>query len=142
MINLKQILTSTLFYLLTVCALSQQAVTAETALQSYLNNEDTTAKWELIDSYQIDEVIAYSILLTSQTWQGIIWKHELIVFVPITIDYDGALLFITGSSIKDGIPKISKQNDATSKQMASLANSNRAVVALLKQVPKIGRAHV
>lgn len=131
----KTYLTFFTFILFDLCVVSQQPTTPQTALQNYLNIEDTAYAWEIRDSYAVDNVTAYSILLTSQNWQGILWKHELIIFVPTTIVYDGALLFITGSSIKDGEPKIAKQDDGTSQQMAVLAYDNRAVVGLLHQVP-------
>lgn len=125
-----------MFLLLIFSIVGQHPITPETALQSYLNNEDATTAWEVRDSYAIDDVItAYSIFLISQKWQGILWKHELIIFVPETINYDGALLFITGSSVKDGLPKISKQSDEILSDMASLAHKNNAIVALLYQVP-------
>ena len=129
------LLTPFIFLLLVISVAGQQATTPQTALQNYLNIEDEAYTWEIRDSYPVNNVTAYSLLLTSQNWQGILWKHELIVFVPQTIEYDGSLLFITGGSVKDGEPNIAKQNDGTSQQMASLATSNKAIVALLHQVP-------
>ncbi|MDR2139057.1 MAG: PhoPQ-activated pathogenicity-related family protein [Tannerella sp.] len=115
---------------------AQQTVTPSTALEAYLNNGDPTWAWEVRDSYPVARTQAYSLLLISQKWQGILWKHELIVFVPEKITHDGALLFITGSSMDDGgNPKIAKRDDATSQAMATMAADNRAVVALLRQVP-------
>lgn len=131
----KTFLTYFIFLFLIFCAIGQEPITPETALQNYLNNQDATTAWEVRDSYEIDGVSAYSIFLISQKWQGILWKHEMIVFVPKTIDYDGALLFITGGSIKDGFPKLSEQSDETSSFMASLADENNAIVTLLHQVP-------
>ena len=129
------LLTPFIFLLLVISVAGQQATTPQTALQNYLNIEDEAYTWEIRDSYPVNNATAYSLLLTSQNWQGILWKHELIVFVPQTIEYDGSLLFITGGSVKDGEPNIAKQNDGTSQQMASLATSNKAIVALLHQVP-------
>ncbi|MDD2474910.1 MAG: PhoPQ-activated protein PqaA family protein [Dysgonamonadaceae bacterium] len=131
----KLLLTFSIFLLSLIGIVGQPPITPQTALQNYLNIEDATFAWEIRDSYPVDNVTAYSILLTSQKWQGILWKHELIIFAPKVIDYDGALLFITGSSIKDNEPKISNQNERESQQMASLAENNRAVVGLLRQVP-------
>ena len=131
----KTFLSLTILLLLVLNLVGQSLTTPQTALQNYLNVEDTTFAWEIKDSYSVDNVTTYSILLTSQNWQGILWKHELIVFVPITINHDGALLFISGGSIKYGEPNIAKQSDETSQQMACLANDNRAVVGLLHQVP-------
>ena len=131
----KLLLTPFIFLLLVISVIGQQPTTPQTALQNYLNIEDIAYAWEVRESYTVNNVTAYSLLLTSQNWQGILWKHELIVFVPTTIDYDGALLFISGGSIKDGEPNISNQINDTSLQMASLASINKAVVALLHQVP-------
>jgi PhoPQ-activated pathogenicity-related protein len=121
------------FYFITGYA--QQSITPETALNAYLHNNEPTWGWEIRDSYQTDHARAYSLLFISQKWQGILWKHELIVFVPESVKHDGALLFITGGSVNNGIPGFSKKEDGTSLFMAALANRNNAIVCILKQVP-------
>lgn len=128
------------FLLFIICVIpllsfAQQGITPETALDAYINNDDPTWGWEVRDSYQVDNTKTYSLLFISQKWQGILWKHELLVFVPETVLYDGTLLFITGSAINDGMPKYSSQEDGTSKFMSDLANKNKAIVCVLKQVP-------
>jgi PhoPQ-activated pathogenicity-related protein len=127
------ILLSGLFW---VATQAQQTVTPSTALDAYLNNGDPTWAWEVLDSYPVARTQAYSLLLISQKWQGMLWKHELIVFVPEKITHDGALLFITGSSMdSSGKPRIAKHDDATSQALAVVAADNEAIVALLRQVP-------
>src|SRR5690554_4090697 len=84
---------------------TQQIITPETALNAYINNDDPTWAWEVRNVYQMDHTKAYSLLFISQKWQGILWKHELIVFVPESVSQDAAMLFITGSSIRDGMPR-------------------------------------
>lgn len=122
-------------YFCFVAGYAQQAITPETALDAYINNEDPTWAWEVRDVYQIENTQAYSLLFISQKWQGILWKHELIVFVPELVKQDGALLFITGSSVRDGMPRFSNPDDETSLYLAALANRNNALVCVLKQVP-------
>ena len=78
--------------------------TPSNALQSYLNNEDKTFKWELKEDYTIGDVTAYELLLTSQKWREHVWTHELTILVPKEVAHDGALLLITGGSIKEGTP--------------------------------------
>ncbi len=56
------------------------------------------------DIHHTDNAEAYSLLFISQKWQGISWKHELIVFAPESVKQNGALLFITGGSVKEGMP--------------------------------------
>ena len=54
--------------LLTLVALSQQVINPETALSSYLNNEDCTKAWEIRDTYMVDKVQAFSLLLISNAF--------------------------------------------------------------------------
>ncbi|MCK4992452.1 MAG: hypothetical protein KAS29_18265, partial [Bacteroidales bacterium] len=86
------------------CTPTPVPVTPETALQSYLQNEDQSFAWELSGSQELDGVTAYSMILTSQKWREHIWKHNLTVIVPEEMNHDGALLFITGGKNEDGNP--------------------------------------
>ncbi|RKN80803.1 PhoPQ-activated pathogenicity-related family protein [Ulvibacterium marinum] len=111
-------------------------VTPETALESYLKTEDDSYHWEVKDTFEIDDVKAYDLLLTSQTWRGHVWKHQLTLLVPEKISYDGALLFITGGRLKDGLPKWTSPEDLDeTAPMASMAKKNRAIVSIIRQVP-------
>jgi PhoPQ-activated pathogenicity-related protein len=122
-------------YFCFVTGYAQQSATPETALDAYIHNNDPTWGWEVRNVYQIDNTKAYSLLFISQKWHGILWKHELIIFVPESVKQDGALLFITGGSVNDGIPGFSKDDDATSLFLSALADRNNALVCILKQVP-------
>lgn len=124
---------SGLFAAITLFA--QNNISPENALNNYINNNDNTYAWEIIDSYPVEKTQAYSLLMVSQKWQGILWKHELIVFVPDTIHNNDALLFITGGSIKDNFPKFTDKDDSTSKLIGAIADKNKAVTAILRQTP-------
>lgn len=114
---------------------AQQAnFTPETALKSYINNGDNTFTWELKDSFPMGDVTGYNILLTSQKWRGITWRHQLTVFVPKENTHSGALLFITGGSNKDEQPNWSTK-DKLWLPLAGIASKNKAIVVLLKQAP-------
>ena len=119
----------------TALSYAQQAIVPSTALDAYLGNSDATWAWEVRDEYRVGNTTAYSIFLVSQKWQGILWKHELIVFVPQEISHDGALLFITGGSISDGMPGFARPNSGESTRLASIAERNRAITAMLRQTP-------
>jgi len=112
----------------------QKAITPETALKSYINNGDNTFKWELKDSFPMGDVTGYNLLLTSQTWRGIVWRHQLTVLVPKENLHDGAMLFITGGSNKNEQPNWSDK-DKLWLPLAGIATKNKAIVALLKQAP-------
>jgi PhoPQ-activated pathogenicity-related protein len=126
----------TLFAILScILIVHAQTITPSTALDAYLHNDDATYAWEVRDTYEIDQVNVYSLLLISQKWQGILWKHELLVYVPKEIKQDGALLFIAGGGIDEGLPKSTKKDDATSGMLANIAKKNNALTCMLKQVP-------
>ena len=115
---------------------TEAIVTPETALQSYLKNDDQTFKWELKENYPIGDVTAYELLLTSQKWREHVWTHELTVLVPKEVSYDGALLMITGGSVKEGMPNwSSNEEDKKSISFAQVAEKNKAIVAIVRQVP-------
>lgn len=131
---LKFIALFTLAVISTVSVYAQSSITPETALKSYINNGDKTFKWEVKDSLTKDNVTMYNLVLTSQTWRKITWRHQLTIFVPKNKQYDGALLFITGGSNKDEQPNWSK-DDKLWPSLAGMAEKTKAIVALIKQVP-------
>lgn len=118
-----------------VFAGNNQPITPETALQAYLNNGDQTFQWEINEKYETNEVTLYRLKLTSQTWQNIIWKHELTVIVPNELLYHDALLFITGGSVKNGEPNIHKWDKEEIISFSQIAKINKAVTAIVWQVP-------
>jgi len=126
-------------YLLNSCTTKEDPdpdiTTPENALGKYLNNGDTTYHWEIIDSYDILDVKAYDLLLTSQQWREYSWKHQLTILIPSDIQYDGALLWITGGSLRDGLPRWTSQNDEETWTFGIAAANNHAVVAILRQTP-------
>ncbi|MES1216690.1 MAG: PhoPQ-activated protein PqaA family protein [Bacteroidota bacterium] len=122
-----------LFY--SIQAQPGKKITPATALQSYLHNGDTTFRWELKDTYETGGVKTYSLLLTSQKWRQFTWTHQLTLFVPNETKYDGALLFVTGGSIKDGLPNWNGHDDKFFQNISTLATKNKAIVAVLRQTP-------
>ena len=115
---------------------SQEPITPETALNRYINNGDKTFKWELKEKHRLGKLTAYDLLLTSQKWREHIWTHQLTVFVPEEVEYDGALLFITGGSVKDGMPEWSSSDNSTFKSFKAMSEKNKAITAILHQTPK------
>lgn len=111
-------------------------ITPETALQHYLNNGDDTYKWEIKDEYPTGEATAYDLLLTSQKWREHVWVHQLTIIVPKELKHDGALLFITGGSVKDDLPNWASKEDKGTSRFAHVAQKNKAIVAIVRQTPK------
>jgi len=128
-------ITLTIITGLTACTATNNRVTPETALQSYLHNSDRTFSWELKERFETDGITIAVLRLTSQEWQGITWTHQLTVISPPEPVSDGALLFINGGSNKNGEPNWKGKDDGLIKMMAMTGSANKAVVALLSQVP-------
>src|SRR5690606_7910537 len=124
-----------LFGLLLFSCQTEKEVTPETALKSYLENNDHSFSWEIHDSHEINGLKLYNLLVTSQKWREYTWKHQVAVIVPEEVKYDGALLFITGGSNKDEQPNWKKPNDGTIQMMGLIAQKNSAIVAVVFQVP-------
>lgn len=112
-------------------------VTPETALRSYLDAEDDSYQWEVKEVISVGPVKAYDILLTSQTWKGHVWKHQLTVVVPRRVKRETAMLFIDGGSVDDaGEPNWrDPRKNAILQAVGMAAWENRAITAVLKQVP-------
>lgn len=100
------------------------------AFLNYIKREETEYKWEIHDAFSHEGVTAYPVELTSQTWQGITWKHWLYLLEPDNVKINSkVLLFVTGGS--NG-----KRPDLKRLQPAfQLAKATGARIALLSQVP-------
>jgi len=125
---------SLFFLFVSFASFAQNKLTPEKALKSYIANGDATYSWVIKDSTKLGSSMAYQLVLTSQKWHNITWRHQLTIIVPATIKYDGAMLFITGGSNKDEQPNWSTE-DKMWPILAAIASKNKAIVALIKQVP-------
>ncbi len=113
----------------------QNRIAPQTALFSYLHNGDTTFHWQERGSREGEGTVVYDLLLTSQKWRDLIWRHALTVIVPDDLNGDAALLYITGGKNKDGMPVKRSHDDAFIAMMGKVAAANHAPVAIVWQVP-------
>lgn len=120
---------------LAACSTKPQPITPENALQSYLDNGDQSFKWETQDSTAAEGAKIYRLIMTSQTWRDTAWNHELTVIVPDSVKYNDALLFITGGSVKNGVPNIHQWDKDEIVSFGQIAKINKAIVSILWQVP-------
>ena len=107
-------------------------------LEQYVARPDSSYAWREVTSGHLGSSEYVGVILTSQTWRGIAWKHQLIVFRPSKIDASSkqALLFIDGgrwNPTYEDEPPTSLPSEA--KVFTRLADSIRAPVAVLRQVP-------
>jgi len=128
-------MTKWLFILLMpITLLAQKKTTPSNALEKYLNNGDNNYSYILKDSGKIGNTNIYQILLTSQQWRGITWRHQLTLMIPSRIEHKGALLIISGGGNTNEQPNWSNR-DGLWAPSAQIAETNRSIVAILKQTP-------
>jgi len=98
-----------------------------TALSDYVSRPDSSFSWKIRDTLSTPLGRVWDVELTSQTWQGIVWKHDLIVAEPTSLRIPlHMLLMVAGGSTK---------KRATSHDALLLASLAHARVAVLHQVP-------
>jgi PhoPQ-activated pathogenicity-related protein len=109
------------------------------ALQRYVQLADEVFKWDLVNTVASDLGRVYELRVTSQKWQGIVWKHAVEVYEPKRLRFPGhALLFVTGGSR----PSPPSANDMT--MGIKLATACGARVVMLHQTPNqplLGNRH-
>ncbi len=106
---------------------------ARADLDDYVKAADPSFSWKVVDSKPGQHGIRRqtALKLTSQTWQGRPWTHDLQVYEPDELRCpDVFLLFITGGS--NANPRASFQDAASGE---ALARACGARVAILPQVP-------
>jgi len=110
-------------------------VNPNNALESYINNKDKSYEWELYETHELEDVKLYNVLLTSQKWQDYTWRHHLAVLVPKEIEHDEALLYISSGSNSEEMPNWRKNDDGSIQLVEYIAKKNKAITAVLFQVP-------
>lgn len=123
------------FYIITACNSTRKDVDPSNALQSYLQQKDNSFNWELKDKYETDGLSVSELIITSQTWRELEWKHQLTVIIPEGSTEKTCLLFITGGSNRNGAPNWKGRDDSLLEMMATVSIKNKAPVAILRQVP-------
>ncbi len=111
-------------------AMSAESETVPTALQDYAKSPDDSFAWSVRKNIRLEGCQVHDLDLTSQTWQGITWKHTMSIFVPDNIRHkETALLFITGGSIG------SQPDDGDYAMGVRLAKLTQAACVFLHHVP-------
>ena len=115
------------------------AIAPSDALASYVHAPDKSLEWHEVDSGTVGNVEYVEYLLTSQTWRGIDWKHQLFVLRPANMARDErhALLFVHGGRWKPEYEGERGRTQLPSEALlfARLAESIQAPVGVLRQVP-------
>ena len=93
---------SLLFLAIGLATIDSCASAAETALDRYVRQPDSTYAWKVIREAEADGAKQWVVDLKSQTWRTEkdvdrpVWQHWLIVVKPEKVTSNKALLFIVG----------------------------------------------
>jgi len=108
--------------------LAQDAIPAEMA--TYVARPEPEYGWKHIHSRRVMGTTEHRLMLTSQTWQGITWKHYLQVFEPHRLEETNKiLLFVTAGNIGE-VP-----STAYDFMGSGAAKHTGSRIAILHQVP-------
>ncbi|HEX5048042.1 MAG TPA: PhoPQ-activated protein PqaA family protein [Gammaproteobacteria bacterium] len=111
---------------------------ASTALETYVAKPDESYEWHVRARYQARGAEIVELTLTSQTWRGVAWKHQVALIKPSRVDDPGRGLLIVGggrwreSYDTDPAPDELQEGADT---FIAIARRLHTVVAVLGQVP-------
>lgn len=108
------------------------------ALARYVAAPDASYEWREVGAGRIGAVEYTELILTSQTWRGQPWKHQLILLRPPTVESASSqgFLFVHGGRWKPEYEKgYSGKLPRAAPMFARLAEQIRAPLGVLLQVP-------
>ena len=121
-----------------VCSTLVPPAQAGDELDRYVSQPDASYALHTIQSGQFDGADFLEAILTSQTWRGILWKHQLFLVRPRELDMPctQALLFIDGGSWEPEYDSTSAHPlPRAAAVFVRLANALRTPLAIVRQVP-------
>ncbi len=108
-------------------------------LIEYVKKPDPSYHWTKVAEGTIGQAQFAELLLTSQTWKNIVWKHQLFIIKPNNVDPAAkeAILMITGGAWKPELEQAGRTHDVPreAQVLAMVASHLREPVAVLKDVP-------
>lgn len=124
-----------------ICLLAASSVRAADSppspLADYVAKPDASYRWVQKQTGRILAAEYTELILTSQTWRDIVWKHQLFVIKPYSAPKDvrHALLFISGGSWRDGLETAESSPPRDAHLYVTLAEMLKTPVAVLMHVP-------
>jgi PhoPQ-activated pathogenicity-related protein len=109
-------------------------------LAEYVAAKDDSYRWVKRSEGSVLTCKYVELTLTSQTWKGIVWKHQLFLVKPSQASPDAkhAVLMIAGGSWRDELadPKTRIKLPGEALVLAAVAERAKAPVAILLHVPQ------
>lgn len=111
------------------------------ALQDYVCQSDPSYGWTVRRSADLGTGKLLELILTSQTWQSIVWKHQLFIYRPAkVVATANALLLISGGNWDDRLAAPSAESATQIPDefhvLTQLADQLGAPVVMVCQVPE------
>ena len=140
MFNSSRFRFSILALVLLVPAVGQARAPLTGALADYVAAKDDSYKWVKRTEGTILSCKFVELTLTSQTWRGITWKHQLFLVKPSQLrpDVKHAILLIGGGNWRDELadPSTSNKLPGEAQLLAVAAEQVQTPVAILLHVPQ------
>lgn len=114
------------------------AEASATPLADYVAKPDSSYHWVLKGTGRVLAAEYAELILTSQTWRDIVWKHQVFVIKPYSApkDVKHALLFISGGSWRDELESSAGPMPGDGEMYVRLAELLRTPVVVLLHVPQ------
>ena len=94
---------------------------------------DDSYAYEIVNEALEDGMHVVTVRLTSQTWQGIVWRHWLTILRPENCAHpDKGMLFISGGNNTTTAPSV---DSGDNQAVLMVARALGATAAILNQVP-------
>jgi PhoPQ-activated pathogenicity-related protein len=108
-------------------------------LIEYVNKPDASYHWTKVGEGTIGKAQYVELLLTSQTWKDIVWRHQLFVIKPDNVEKPAtqAILMVTGGDWHPELEKAGRKPNLPpdSQYLALVASQLREPLAVLLDVP-------
>ncbi len=116
---------------------ARSAELAPSPLADYVAKPDASYRWVKKQTGRILASEYVELILTSQTWRDIAWKHQLFLIKPYSAPKEvrHALLFISGGSWRDELETSALSPPRDAQLYVTLAELLKTPVAVLMHVP-------
>jgi PhoPQ-activated pathogenicity-related protein len=132
--KMKRLILSAIFFAWLLVPLSAEK---DLPLRQFVVAEDDSYSWSAVNESRRGDVITSELRMTSQTWQGVAWKHRMFVVRPETLKYPKqALLLLSGGSWKSQYDREGGSKPSSEVMLVGLLAKHLGMpVAILHQVP-------
>ncbi len=115
-----------------------EAIKPVNALKTYIAKPDDSFKWVKKQSGKVGTTEFTELILTSQTWKKIVWKHQLFIIKPASVKKETkhAMLYIAGGRWRDKYETTKTKIPSSAAIFAGLAEQLKTPIAVLLQVPQ------